>query len=388
MKFNQIPGQNKLKNELLHGFHTGNVAQAYLFIGKDGKGGLPLALAFAQLLNCENPQENDSCGSCNACLKSEKLIHPDIHYSFPVIKKGNNPPISNEFITEFRAFVHENAFATERDFVKSISNEENKQGNITAEECRHIIKTLNLKKSEGKKKIQIIWRADYLDKSSNILLKIIEEPPENTVFILIAEDTESLLPTLISRCRIMKLANYGTEELEQLLLQNGASEAVAKHTAALAEGNYYKATQLLSNNQLTYNAFCLLLFKACMRKSFYRSRNRQAEEQQAIAEIMSCVGEIEKLGKENLKEFVANCQYFTRQLYLNKTVGESDLNAEELKFATSTKHLGDEAFIQIADLFNNLHFYIERNANMKLQLLAAAIEMSEIFIGNLKRELV
>src|SRR5690606_26038094 len=166
------------------------------FLGKEGVGGLPLAISFAQYIFCENKSQDDSCGQCASCLKIAKLMHPDLHFTFPTI--GAKPNFSKNYLPQFRDFVRQTPYAGAFDWLQSIQAE-NKQGNISADECRDIIDRLNLTAFESGYKIQIIWRPEYLGKEGNMLLKLIEEPPENTLIFLVAENEEDILNTILSR---------------------------------------------------------------------------------------------------------------------------------------------------------------------------------------------
>ena len=189
MLFSNVVGQQAAKEGLLKMWHNNVFPHALLISGEEGTGGLPMALALAQYIFCENKTASDACGKCAGCSKAAKLEHADLHMSFPSIPpKPGVKAMSRLFITEFREFIQQTPYGTTYDWLQHI-NAENKQGNITAEECREIIDTLNLKSYEGGKKVQIIWRPEYLGKEGNILLKLIEEPPRDTILILIAEST-------------------------------------------------------------------------------------------------------------------------------------------------------------------------------------------------------
>ena len=196
MTFKNVVGQQAAKDGLLQMWHNNVFPHALLIVGPEGTGGLPMALALAQYIFCENKSETDACGKCAGCGKAAKLEHADLHVSFPSISpKPGTKALSRIYISEFREFIQQSPYGTTYDWLQHI-NAENKQGNITAEECREIIDTLNLKSYEGGKKVQIIWRPEYLGKEGNILLKLIEEPPQDTILILVAEQTDTANHTL------------------------------------------------------------------------------------------------------------------------------------------------------------------------------------------------
>ena len=210
MQFKDVIGQQQLKEQLIRSANNGKVSQAMLFLGAEGSGTLAMALAFAQYLNCENPGATDSCGTCNSCKKATKLIHPDIFYTYPTIKARS---LAKDYISEWRESVSANAYMNIVEWIAFLDSE-NKQGNITANECDQIVKQHSLKHYEGKYKIQIVWMAEYLKKEGNKLLKIIEEPPANTIFILIAENIEEILVTILSRTQLIKFSRLNDKIIE------------------------------------------------------------------------------------------------------------------------------------------------------------------------------
>ena len=253
MTFKNVVGQQAAKDGLLKMWHNNVFPHALLLTGEEGTGGLPLALALAQYIFCENKTEHDSCGKCPGCGKAVKLEHPDLHMSFPSISpKPGVKAMSRIYISEFREFIKQSPYGTTYDWLQHI-DAENKQGNITAEECREIIETLNLKSYEGGKKVQIIWRPEYLGKEGNILLKLIEEPPQDTMLILVAERTEDILQTIRSRTQTVKLAPIAATDIAQALTSRSLTDPTrAAQIAHIAMGSYTEALRLIrhSDNDL------------------------------------------------------------------------------------------------------------------------------------------
>src|SRR5215467_2793324 len=246
MQFKDIIGQAEVKQKLVEMIQHNRLSHALLFLGKEGNGSLQLAIALAQYLTCEkaNPKrqisnssislfsedtsksdpdsyprsEIDSCGQCSSCKKASQLVHPDIHFSYPVVtKKSGSPPISTDYISEWREFVKNYPYGNVYDWLQFIGAE-NKQGNITAQECNDIIRKLNLKSFESEYKILILWMPEYLGIEGNKLLKLIEEPPPNTLFVLVAENESLILPTIVSRCQLIKIPALGTIEVQEALI--------------------------------------------------------------------------------------------------------------------------------------------------------------------------
>ncbi|RYG32385.1 MAG: hypothetical protein EOO01_34325 [Chitinophagaceae bacterium] len=258
MQFSDVIGQNEVKNQLVQMVTENRLSHALLFLGKEGAGALPLARAFAQYINCEkaNPPESqntaavslfgeeepameivplkDSCGNCASCMKSAAMVHPDIHYSYPVYRKvSSKPALSADFAKEWRKFTIENPYTNEYEWLQYI-NAENKQGNISREETSEIIRYLNLKSFESEYKILIVWMAEELGTTGNHLLKLIEEPPKNTLFIFVAENEGMILPTILSRTQLIKipvLRNADIKEALQIMGSfGGITEVVDKQT--------------------------------------------------------------------------------------------------------------------------------------------------------------
>ena len=276
MSFSQVIGQSAVKQQLAELLQHNRLSHALLFLGKEGSGALPLALAFAQYVVCEkanpkkvvasgpslfgedpvestpthhSPLTTDSCGVCSACLKAQQFVHPDIHYSYPTVtKKAGEKPIATDFITEWREFIKLNPYGNLFDWIEMIKEKENSQGKITARECDEIIKKLSLKSFESEYKILVMWMPEELDKEGNKLLKIIEEPPPNTLFILVAENEELVLPTILSRCQLVKVPALDNSDIEEALISRNKTEpAIARQVAGVSEGNYREALQLVQH---------------------------------------------------------------------------------------------------------------------------------------------
>lgn len=221
MLFSEVIGQESVKAQLKQMASGGRLPHALLFLGPQGSGKLSLAMALAQYLLCENPGADDACGQCNQCNKAGKLIHPDLHFSYPTI---GTKAISDHFLVNWRQAMADNPYLDVNQWLQGIGAE-NKQGNITKEECVNIIKKLSLKTFENNYKVLIMWLPEFLGKEGNRLLKVIEEPPESTIFILVAEDQELILNTILSRCQIVNIKALSDEEVTEGLVQQQALAA-------------------------------------------------------------------------------------------------------------------------------------------------------------------
>ncbi|MCB0697808.1 MAG: hypothetical protein KDC07_10610 [Chitinophagaceae bacterium] len=248
MLFSDIPGQKAAKDGLTGMWRNNHFPHALLLTGNEGTGGLPMALALARYIFCENKQENDACGECSSCSKVQRLEHADLHMAFPTVSpKPGTKAMSKYYMADFREFVKQTPFSSTYDWLQFISAE-NKQGNITAEECREIIDTLNLRSYEGGAKVHIIWRPEYLGKEGNILLKLIEEPPADTYLVLVAENMEDILGTILSRTQVVRLAPVSAADIATVLQRrNLADEARALQIGHMANGSYAEALRLLQH---------------------------------------------------------------------------------------------------------------------------------------------
>ena len=375
------------------------LSHALLFLGKEGAGGLSLAIAFAQYIVCEKVNgamnhraadslfgeimpvaekttlENDSCGICAACIKANRLVHPDIHFSYPVIPgKSGDKPVSTDFIAEWREFTAFHPYGNVFDWLQFIGAE-NKQGNITAEECNDIIRKMSLKSFESEYKIQIIWMPEYLTKNGNKLLKLIEEPPPNTLFFLVAEKEEQVLPTILSRTQLVKIPLLSKLEVEAALeLRAGVKMDKAQQVAALSDGNYREALQLLQQSENDWQATLRDWLNMIAKKN--------------LGAQVKWIDDMNKQGREKQKQFL---QYFTHlleqairmRILENDNGGNLNIAENERDFALRLNKLcsvlQQDAIIHELDMAT---YYIERNANGKMLFHALSIKLYHIINNN------
>jgi DNA polymerase-3 subunit delta' len=247
MNFSSIPGQKETIERLICSVSEGRVGHAQLFTGPEGCGSLALALAYARYISCEARTPHDSCGSCKSCVKYEKMIHPDLHFVFPVVRnKKESDPVSDSYIGEWRQFAGRSPFFTLNSWLESIEVG-NAQGMIFASEAGEIIKKLSLKTFESDFKIMIIWLPEKMHPAAaNKLLKMIEEPPDKTVFILVSDEPDKILPTILSRCQLLRIPGFSTDDIARYLTDRlDAGEKKAAETSRIANGNIIRAIELL-----------------------------------------------------------------------------------------------------------------------------------------------
>jgi len=394
LQFKEIIGQKEVKQQLVELVKHNRLSHALLFLGKEGNGSLQLAVALAQYLTCEKanpkkqipnsnvslfgeelskseikhqPSEMESCGECPSCKKAFQLIHPDIHFSFPVVtKKSGSPPISADYISEWREFLKNYPYGNVYDWLQFIGAE-NKQGNITAQECNDIIHKLSLKSFESEYKILILWMPEYLGNEGNKLLKLIEEPPPNTLFILVAENESLILPTIVSRCQLIKIPALEINEVQEALInRNNTSAEIARQAAGVSEGNYREALQLVQHADEDWQSLLREWLNAILKSG-------------PVAQA-KWVEDISRLGREKQKQFLRYCNHLLEQALRFKLMGDNlYLPEAEKDFANRLNRIAGIAQQKaIIEELDKATYYIERNANAKIQFHALTIKLYHI----------
>lgn len=370
MLFQDVIGQSTIKGHLREMVQNNRISHALLFLGKEGSGALPLAIAFAQYIVCQNAKDGakDSCGVCPPCLKAKQLMHPDIHFSYPVIpKKPGDKPVSTDYIGEWREFISQYPYGNAYDWLQFIGAE-NKQGNITAQECNDILRRLTLKSFESEFKVLILWMPEYLGNEGNKLLKLIEEPPPNTLFILVAENESLILPTIISRTQLVKIPALNTEDVADALVKRaGSTPDHAAQVAPLAEGNYREALQMIRHAEEDWQSLLREWLNSVLKTG-------------PIAQV-KWVEEISKLGRERQKQFLRYFNHLLEQAIRTRVLEEKQLPlpANEQDFALRlNKIAGFEQQQAIIEELDRATYYIERNANAKMLFHALTIKLYHI----------
>ncbi len=391
MQFKDVTGQENIKAQLVQMHQQNRVSHAQLFLAKEGTGGLPMALAFAQYMVCERvngkPKAvqptslfgdeealetdilSDSCGVCSACKKSAEMVHPDIHYSYPIFPKPKpkEKPVCTDFIVEFREFVKEQPYGNNYDWLQH-AKAENKQGNINVYECQDITRKMSLKSFESVYKILIMWMPEYLGNEGNKLLKLIEEPPANTLFIFVAENDEHILQTVLSRTQLVKFPPLSTSAIAESLIKNeNADKKKALQIAGIAEGNYREALQMLQHTDENFEEVLRSWLNVIV------AVNLPAQ--------VKWIDTISKTGREKQKQFL---KYFTHQLQQSVHMRIIEEEITELNdFANRLNKIcsldKQEAIMQELDM---AAYYIERNANAKMLFHALTIKLHHIIKNN------
>ncbi len=384
MRFENVIGHTETKEQLMQLVQQNRLSHALLFLGKEGSGALPLALAFSTYLVEQSELKNKKAtvslfgeeepvvghGASNA----DQYIHPDVHYCYPVIpSKPGDKPISTDYIAEWREFISLHPYGNAFDWLQFIGAE-NKQGNITAEECNDIIRKLSLKSFESEYKILILWMPEYLGKEGNKLLKLIEEPPANTLFILVAENESMVLPTIISRTQLVKVPMLTNAEVEQALQTRAKVNATqSRQIAAVCEGNYREALSLLQHSEDDWQSLLREWLNAVLKSG-------------PVAQV-KWIDEMSKIGREKQKQFLKYFIHLLEQAIRIRSFGEAAnqlaIPENEFDFAQRLNKLcqlgQQEAIVNELD---KASYYIERNANGKMLFHALSIKLYHIISNN------
>ncbi|MCB0620034.1 MAG: hypothetical protein KDC41_15260 [Saprospiraceae bacterium] len=365
MQFAEVVGQRSVVDSLLRMVSSERIPHALLFLGPEGCGKLTLALALARYLLCERPSAGDCCNECSACLKTGKWIHPDLHFSIPTV----GPKATSEaFLIHWRQALAENPYQNVNQWLQRIGAE-NKQGNITKEECVNIVRKLSLKTVEGRYKILIMWLPEYLGKEGNRLLKLIEEPPADTFFFLVAERQELILNTILSRCQLVHVQPLPDELVaEAVQAYRPLSAAQAQTVAYLADGNLNEARNLVDQAESDQSDRFLDWLRKC-----YVGK---------APALMEWVESFAAVGRENQKHLLRYGLHFLRELVLLKATGREEvrLRPAERETATRLQALVElDQLERIINLLSDCAYHVERNAHPKVLFLDASIRIHHIF---------
>jgi DNA polymerase-3 subunit delta' len=364
MLFRDILGQEDIKSYLREIVNQDRIPHAMLFFGKSGTGSLPMALAFGQFLMCENRYEGDACGDCNHCKKSAKWIHPDIHYTYPTIGTKST---SVDFTSQWRSFLETNAYGDVFEWLNVLGGD-NKQGNITKDECNRILKVLSLKTFEGEYKIQILWMPEFLGTQGNRLLKIIEEPPDNTVFILVAERQEDILNTLVSRCQLVNFRPIPDQLIGEFLEEKAdLNQNQALQIAFLSDGNLNEAYKLIGQKE----ELLAHTWIEWMRKMYKGN----------AVEMVDLSSQFNQLDRESQKNILRYGLHFSHEMlifHLNPHYVPRLLDKESSALRKLSALVSVDQIEHMIEIINTSIFHLERNANSKILMLDDAIQIHHI----------
>lgn len=376
MDWRLIIGQEPLKKQLTELVQQNRLSHALLFIGKEGAGALPVATAFAQYLVCERSMSTslaEPCGSCPACKKAAEFVHPDIHYSYPTVtRKAGEKPVATDFIVEWRDFLKQHPYGNLFDWIELIKEKDNSQGKITAEECNDILRKLSLKSFESSWKILILWHPELMGNEGNKLLKLIEEPPPQTILLLVSENEQNVLPTIVSRCQLIKVPALENAVIEKALIErNKTAPESAQQIAALAEGNYREALLLAQHAEEDWQELVRNWLNAILKTG-------------PVAQA-KWVDEMAKLGREKQKQFLRYYTHLLEQAVHVQISGDAlPISEKEKDFASRINRIADlakqEAMMKEVEA---AIYHLERNANAKILFHALTIKLYHIIQDNI-----
>ena len=378
MQFSEILGQEHIKNHLTRSADLGRIPHAQLFVGPEGCGTLPMAIAYAQYILCNN-QNGENSGANESCnLKFQKISHPDLHFVYPTVstEEVKTKPKSLDFIADWRVFVTQNPYGGLFDWY-SLLGVQNKQGEIRVDDAQEILKSLALKSYEGGYKIMIVWMADKMNTAaSNKLLKLLEEPPEKTVFILISENEEDIIQTIRSRCQVLHFNGLSEHIITDALVSNENIELkLATKIAHQAQGNYNKALHLLKDDseEFPFEQW----FVVWVRAAFQAKKNAAV-----IADLIHWSEQISALGRETQKKFLQYCIDLFRQALLHNYETPSlvymEPTVENFTIAKFAPFINGNNIHEIFQELSDAIYHIERNGNAKIILTDLSIKLTRL----------
>jgi DNA polymerase-3 subunit delta' len=369
MLFSEIIGQQAIKDRLIRSVKDGRISHAQLFLGPEGSGSLALAIAYAQYISCKDKKDEDSCGVCPSCVKYNKLIHPDLHFVYPVAL-SKDIRTSTDVIAKFREVFLDNPYVTLYNWFEQL-DAENKQAVIGVEESGEILRKLSLTTYEAEYKIMVIWQAEKMNQAAaNKLLKILEEPPDKTLFLMVCESEDQLLRTIVSRTQLIKIPKIKDVELANALVQKrGLSAADAEKTAHLADGSYAEALLLISENENA--AQNLLSFQKLMRASLKFDAKA----------VITWIDEVSAAGRERQKNFINYALHIIRESVIINYGDASltKLGADEQEFVKKfAPFIHTNNIERFTEELNKAYYHMERNANAKILFMDLAFKFNEL----------
>ena len=371
MQFSQIPGLNDLKEQLITTVKRNHVPHAMLLPGKSGSPNLPVALAFATYLNCENQGEDDSCGTCPSCSKAMKYVHPDVHFVIPVSSTSNvkaENAISSTFLREWRDFLIQNPYGTIQEWTEAYGGGD-KQAFISVKESREIIRNLTLKAFEGRFKIVLVWLPELMrSEGANALLKFLEEPPEDTIIFMVTNQEERLLSTITSRTQRIGVRKFTDEELKEHLdrFHPSAGDKISQ-IAHLADGDIHLAEKLAGEIEDDTHGWVRDWMRLCFTHSFME-----------LVELSEEFHAMNKVVRKSVLQYAINM--LRESLVVSNATELTRVGGHEQTFVENfSKVLDHRVIAEVYEHLNQSIYFLERNASAKMTFLNLSIKISELF---------
>ena len=383
MLFKDVFGHKNIKELLLNSVIEDRVPHAQLFIGPKGSANLALALAYAQYLSCTSRTIEDSCGACSSCLKHEKFSHPDLHFVFPVTSTASvkTKPVSHHFLTEWRNILEDNPYFSLLDWLRHIGVE-NKQGIISVEESAQILNCLSLKPFESDIKTMLVWMPEKMNlQSANKLLKLLEEPPSKTYFLLVAEQTENILATVLSRIQLLRIPVHQDSEVLDYLIHRGIDASEAAKISSMVGGDVNNALHLLEHIQDSdQNALNFVLW---MRFCF------SALQVKDIDKLVSWSESMAKSGREQQKSFLLYASNVMRDALLKnygvQEIMKMNMSGNNFSMDKFSPFIHADNCVEVLEELNMAYLHIERNANPKILFLDTSFKIARLLHKKLKQ---
>jgi DNA polymerase-3 subunit delta' len=376
MRFCDIKGHAELKRRLAAGVDGGRISHAQLFVGAAGSGTLPLALAYTQYLHCTNRHNGDSCGECPSCRQIEKLAHPDLHLVYPVNKQGKKPDrglVATDFIEEFRAlFERTGGYFSAQQWYDSLDLGKTLKGAIAVREAEEMIRKLSFKSFTSKYKTMLIWLPETMnERAANMILKILEEPWEDTIFILVAEQPDKILGTILSRTQEVTVPRLSAEDLMTEIRRHGiADEAEVRNMARLACGDFLQLQQLLLGEEDEIKNENFNLFRTMMRHCYLNKH----------LELLAWADEVASLSRERQMGLMKDFARLLREAYITHAgvAQASYLWGEEAEFCGKfAPYIGSENIEQIVELLEEAVRRLRQNGDPRIVLSWFALSTSK-----------
>jgi DNA polymerase-3 subunit delta' len=373
MYFENIPGKGSEKSQLIQQVQKNKIAHAQLFLGKEGFGGLALALAFSRYVFCTDKQPEDACGQCDSCKKFDHYAKPDLHFVYPMVKYKNlkrEDTVSTDALPAWREAVTQNPFLSLHAWI-DILGAEGSTPNINVRECNDIMHKLSLMSFDGGYKILILWLPEYLGKDGNRLLKLIEEPPDQTLIIFVSEDMDAILTTIISRCQVLRISPFDTDEITGYIHKKYGLEAKrALEIANMSDGNIRTAIQLCNHETKDYSDMLISWFRIAFTGN--------------PVTIQEWYQGFEQLTKNEKSAFIEYGLHFLRQCILFQLSNTTNLKLTEHEketIARMQKVINIDKATAIIDILERQLMTIPRNANLKIMFLTDSLSIGDIMNG-------
>ncbi|MFY0593388.1 ATP-binding protein [Roseivirga sp.] len=370
MRFQDIPGLESTKAKLVEAVANNHVAHAQLFVGNEGSANLAMALAFSSYLNCENRTDGDSCGECSSCVKNSKFVHPDVNFVFPSAatpKLKREDATSDKFLTEWRSFLLQSVYGNVKDW-SSHFGWENKLLMIPRQESRNIVKALSLKAFEGEYKVMIIWLPELMNgNAANGILKILEEPPEKTIFLMVSSEANKLLTTITSRTQQLRVPSFSDQEIAETIQSTGVESERADRIAYMSEGSMRMALQMVAGDDNETQDYFKNWFRQCFTFNFQ--------------ELTKMADEFQKKGKEFQKELLGVGTKVMREAIISSASLDSLSRIPEQEKGFIEKFASvftPEKIMSVTPKLDEAQYHIERNANPKILFLDLSMTIGQI----------